>query len=127
MAILVLKNKIWDLRAEQHKAEEEESDTGESDTEESEDSVEEAPPKKDKDIWVEITGGMEHTIGRKAKVILVCDTMGVVHGSGLRQWSTAVVHGSDCRGPHPLYRRLKSNTQKYNYYVDSDNDTVIYE
>ena len=27
----------------------------------------------------------------------------------------------------PMYRRLKSNTKRYNFEDDSDNDTVIYE
>lgn len=113
MAILVLKNKIWDLRAEQHRAEVENGDTEDSE----EDSSVEPPPKsknkdkdKDKDIWVEITGGIERTLFRKAKV---------VKETKAYYWLLD--------GVEPMYRRLKSNTKRYNFEDDSDNDTVIYE
>ena len=108
MAILVLKNEIWDLRSEQHKAEVEEEN---GDTEDSEDLSVEPPPKnKNKDIWVKITGGIERTNGRKAKV---------VKETKAYYWLLD--------GVEPMYRRLKSNTKRYNFEDDSDNDTVIYE
>ena len=98
LAVTVLKNKICELKAQRARAEEDE-----------EEETEEEQTIKKTDKWVEITGGVEHTIGRKAKV---------QRETKLFYW---LLDGE------VTYRRLKKNTKKFMYYDDSDDDTVVYE
>ena len=58
----------------------------------------------EEDEWVEITGGVKHTIGRKAKIL---------RATKLCYW---LLDGK------LIYRRLKSNTTKITYYNYSDDD-----
>ena len=97
LAVTVLKDKICELKAQRARVKEEEEETEEKQT------------TKKLDKWVEITGGVEHTIGRKAKV---------QRETKLYYW---LLDGE------VTYKRLKKNTKKFMYYDDSDDDTVVYE
>jgi len=95
LAVTVLNDKICALKAQRARVTEEEKETKENQT------------TKNLDKWVEITGGVEHTIGRKAKV---------QSETKLFYW---LLDGE------VTYKRLKKNTIPY--YDASDDDTVVYE
>ena len=61
---------------------------------------------KTTDTWVETTGGVKDTIGRKAKIL---------KATKLFYW---LLDGE------VIYRRLKSNTTKLTYCDNSDDDTI---
>ena len=58
------------------------------------------------DEWIEIAGGVKHTIGRKAKIL---------RATKLSYWLL---------DSELMYCRFKSNTTKFIYYDDSDDNTV---
>ena len=95
LAVTVLNDKICALKAQRARVKEEEKETEENQT------------TKNLDKWVEITGGVEHTIGRKAKV---------QSETKLFYW---LLDGE------VTYKRLKKKTIPY--YDVSDDDTVVYE